>query len=110
MLDKNKSLQTAEDALGLLDVASLNATLRRDMKSAVRRTCEMAGCTPRSLRLEAPVLKGDAAEDLPRRAWRELENMGKRAEHVWSGGLQAPLASCSANHLSFIGSVSSNAR
>jgi integrase len=57
MLNKNKSLETAEDLLGLPDVAGLNATRWRDTKSAVKRTCEMAGCAARSLRLEVPILR-----------------------------------------------------
>jgi hypothetical protein len=57
MLNKNKSLETAGDLLGLPDESSLNATRRRDMKSAVKRTCEMAGCAPRSLPLDAPILR-----------------------------------------------------
>ena len=57
MLNNNKSLETAEDLLGLLDVTSLNATPRRDKKSAVKRTCEMAGRAPRSLPLDAPILR-----------------------------------------------------
>ena len=57
MLYNNKNLETAEDLLGLVDVASLNATLHRDMKSSVKRVCDVAGCTPRSLRLEVHSLR-----------------------------------------------------
>ena len=57
MLNKNKSLETAEDLLGLLDEANLNVTRRRDLKSAVNRVCEMAGSAPRSLGLEVPFLR-----------------------------------------------------
>jgi len=65
MLDKNKSLETAEELLGLLDVASLNATLHRDMKSAVNRTCQMAGCAPRGLLLDVPILREALRKILP---------------------------------------------
>ena len=78
MLDKNKILETAEDLLGLLDVASLNATLHRDLKSAVKRVCDVAGCTPRRLRLEVPTLRKTlrqahpAAHGITPKTWANL--------------------------------------
>src|SRR5262245_11541226 len=65
MLDKNKSLETADDLLGLLDAASLNATHRRDMKSAVKRVCDVAGCAPRSLQLDVAILRKTLRQALP---------------------------------------------
>jgi hypothetical protein len=78
MLNKNKNIETAEDLLGFLDVANINPTSRRDMKSAVSRTCEMAGCAPRSLRLEAPILRETlhkirpAAHGVNEKTWANL--------------------------------------
>jgi hypothetical protein len=85
MLDKNKSLETAEDLLGLLDVASLNATRRRDMKSAVSRICEMAGCAPQSLRLDVPILRETLRKIRPAvhgvswKTWANIRSSFRRA-------------------------------
>src|SRR5262245_14218046 len=78
MLDRNKSLETAEDLLGLLDKANLNAIHRRDMKSAVKRVCDVAGCTPRTLPLEVAGLRKafrkayPAAHDITPKTWANL--------------------------------------
>src|SRR5947199_334015 len=48
---------TLPDVVGLLDQAGLAGTRRRDMVSAVKRVCEMAGTTPASVRAEPSVLK-----------------------------------------------------
>ena len=78
MLYKNESLETAEDLLRLLDGASLNATLHRDIKSAVKRVCDVAGSTPRSLRLEVPTLRKTlrqarpAAHGITPKTWANL--------------------------------------
>src|SRR5262245_35664017 len=85
MLHKNKSLETAEDLLGLLDAASLSAIRRRDLKSAVNRICEMAGCAPRSLKLEAPSLRETlrkilpAAHGLSWKTWANIRSLFRRA-------------------------------
>src|SRR5262245_45085090 len=85
MLNKNKSLETAEDLLGILDEASVNATRRRDVKSAVKRICEMAGCAPRSLRLEAPILRETlrkirpAAHGMSWKTWANIQSLLRRA-------------------------------
>ena len=65
MPNKKNSLETAEDLLGFLDAASLNPTQRRDMKSAVKRTCEMAGFAPSSFRLEVTNLRDSSRKILP---------------------------------------------
>jgi integrase len=84
MLNKNKSLETAEDLLGFLDIVSLNATRRRDTKSAVKRTCEMAGCAPLSLRLEVPVLRETvrkirpAAHGVSWKTWANIRSLFRR--------------------------------
>ena len=51
-------VETLQDVLRLLEEAELNATRRRDMTSAVKRICEMAGSTPVSVSVEAPHLRG----------------------------------------------------
>lgn len=54
---KDNTIETAEDLLRFVDEAHLTATRRRDMKSAILRTCEMVGCTPQSLRLNPPIIR-----------------------------------------------------
>ena len=51
-------VKTLENVLHVLDEAELSATRRRDMISAVKRVCEMAGSTPLSVSVEAPLLRG----------------------------------------------------
>jgi integrase len=85
MTNKKKSLETAEELLEFLDVASLNATQRRDMKSAVNRICEMVGCAPRSLRLEVPILRETlrkirpAAHGVGWKTWANIRSLFRRA-------------------------------
>ena len=84
MLNKNKSLETAEDLHGLLDEASLGAIRRRDLKSAVSRVCEMAGCAPPSLRLEVSILRETlrkirpAAHGVSWKTWGNLQSLFRR--------------------------------
>jgi hypothetical protein len=49
--------ETLEDVLGFLDEASLGATRKRDMASAIKRVCEMAATTPAGVSVEAPRLR-----------------------------------------------------
>ncbi len=58
-------VQAAADVLLMLEQADLPALKKRDMISAVRRICVMAGCSPASLRLEVPALRGRLATILP---------------------------------------------
>ena len=67
MTDNNKSLETAEDLLVFLDQADLGPTRRRDLKSTVKRSCEMAGFAPTNLRLEVPVIREMLRKILPAR-------------------------------------------
>src|SRR6476620_6164124 len=98
MLYNKKNIETAEDLLGLVDVASLNATLHRDMKSAVKRVCDVAGCTPRSLRLEVHSLRETlrkvrpAAHGITPKTWANLLSRFRTAlrladviDPVWQG-------------------------
>jgi integrase len=56
-MNKNRTVGTLADVLGLIDEAGLTGTRRRDTVSAVNRLCEMAGTTPASVRAEPSVLK-----------------------------------------------------
>ena len=56
-MNENRTVATLADVLGLIDQAGLAGTRRRDMVSAIKRICEMAGATPASVRAEPPVLK-----------------------------------------------------
>jgi hypothetical protein len=85
MTSYNKNPTMAEELLEFLDVASLKATRRRDMKSAVKRTCEMAGCAPRSLRLKVPILRDTLRKILPAahgvslKTWANQQSLFRRA-------------------------------
>jgi len=84
MTNKNYP-ETAEELLEFLDVANLKATRRRDMKSAVTRVCEMAGYTPRSLRLDVPSLRETlrkirpAAHGVGWKTWANIRSSFRRA-------------------------------
>ena len=56
-MNENKTIGTLADVLSLIDQTGLTGTRRRDMISAIKRICEMAGTTPGSARAEPPVLK-----------------------------------------------------
>ena len=56
-MNENRTVGTLADVLDLIDQAGLTGTRRRDMVSAIKRICEMAGTTPASVRAEPPVLK-----------------------------------------------------
>ena len=56
-MNENRKVGTLADVLGLIDQAGLAGTRRRDMISALKRICEMAGATPASVRAEPSVLK-----------------------------------------------------
>src|SRR5262245_39804840 len=56
-MNENRTVDTLADVLGLIDQAGVTGTRRRDMISAIKRICEMAGTTPASVRAEPPVLK-----------------------------------------------------
>lgn len=55
---QNASANTLEDLLRFIEQAKLSGTRKRDMVSAVKRICEMAGATPAGVPLEAPLLRG----------------------------------------------------
>ena len=57
-MNENKVVATLADVLSLLDQAELTATRRRDMVSAVKRVCAMAGTPPASVPAEPPLLRG----------------------------------------------------
>jgi hypothetical protein len=84
MLNKNKSLETAEELLDLLDTAPLSASRRRDLRSSVSRVCEMAGCAPRSLPLEVPILRKTlrrirpVAHGLSWKTWANIQSLFRR--------------------------------
>jgi hypothetical protein len=56
-MNESNVVTTLEDVLALLDRAELTGTRRRDMVSAVNRTCEMAGTTPASVPAQPPLLR-----------------------------------------------------
>ncbi len=54
---KDSPIETAEDLLRFLDTADLSATRLRDLKSAINRISQMAGCSLARLGLEIPGLR-----------------------------------------------------
>jgi hypothetical protein len=56
-MNKNKLEMTLADVLGLLDQSGLTGTRRRDMGSALKRVCEMAGTPPASMPAQPPHLR-----------------------------------------------------
>ena len=56
-MNETQVVATLADVLGLLDQAGLTATRRRDMVSAVKRMCAMAGTTPVAVPTEPPFLR-----------------------------------------------------
>ena len=56
-MNEDKVVATLADVLDLLDKAGLTATQHRDMVSAVKRVCAMAGTTPAGVPAEAPLLR-----------------------------------------------------
>ena len=46
-MNENRKVATLADVVGLIDQAGLAGTRRRDMISALKRICEMAGATAR---------------------------------------------------------------
>ena len=56
---------TLADVLKLIERAELSADRRRDLASAMRRLCEMAGCSPINLCAEAPLLRETVAKIRP---------------------------------------------
>jgi hypothetical protein len=56
-MNENKTIGTLADVLSLIDQTGLTGTRRRDMISAIKRICEMAGTTPACVCAGLPVLK-----------------------------------------------------
>ena len=56
-MNENKTIGTLADVLSLIDQTGLTGTRRRDMISAIKRICEMAGTTPECVCAGLPVLK-----------------------------------------------------
>ena len=51
---KEETIGTLADVLAFLDRTGMTGTRRRDMVSAIKRMCEMAGTTPASVPAQAP--------------------------------------------------------
>ena len=82
MTGNKNTIETAEDLLRLLEEqVDLDTTRRRDLKSAVNRFCDMAGCSPRSLRLEVPSLREKsrkirpAAHGVDGKTWSNIKSL-----------------------------------
>ena len=76
--DENKVVATLADVLSR-DRAGLTATRRRDMVSAVKRICEMAGTTPAGVAPE-PGLPEGTLNNSSRRPFRQRQELFKSAK------------------------------
>jgi integrase len=56
-MTEKRVVRTLADVLALLDEAGLTGTRRRDMVSAIKRLCAMAGTAPATVRAEPPLLR-----------------------------------------------------
>ena len=56
-MNENKIEMTLADVLSLLDESGVTGTRRRDMVSAIKRFCEMAGIMPASVPAKPPQLR-----------------------------------------------------
>lgn len=61
----NNKRETLEGVLGAVQKADLPPFQRRDMTSAIKRVCEMAGATPATLPAEAPAVRAMLAKIRP---------------------------------------------
>ena len=68
-------ITTLEDVLRFLDRASLGATRKRDMVSAIKRICEMATTTPAGVPVEAPLLRGLLSQNSTCRARHHCQEL-----------------------------------
>lgn len=82
MIGKKNTIETAEDLLNFLEEAGLTKTRRRDLKSAVNRFCDMAGCSPRSLPLGVLSLREKSRKIRPAAPWRGLEDVAQHQMFV----------------------------
>jgi hypothetical protein len=62
---KNNRAKTLEDVLGIIQKSNLPPFHHRDMTSAIKRICEMAGVAPPLVPAEAPALRAMIAKIRP---------------------------------------------
>ena len=85
MMNNNKSPETAEDLLEFVIKVPLRVSRRRDLKSSINRYCEMAGCAPRGLHLEATTLRQTsrkirpAAHNVTQKTWQNIQSSFAKA-------------------------------
>jgi integrase len=91
-MSKNKVEMTLADVLSLLDQSGLTGTRRRDVVSALKRICEMAGTPPASVPAQPPHL-------------RELLSRIRPAAHGVSGKSYSNLRSLLAAALQLAGVI-----
>src|SRR5262249_24017519 len=87
-MNEKRVATTLADVLGLLDEAGLAATRRRDLVSAVKRVCAMAGATAPSVPAEAPLLRDmlarirPAAHGISTKSYSNLRSLLAAALHL----------------------------
>jgi integrase len=80
-MNKISTVATLADVLDLIDQTGVTGTRRRDMVSAVKRVCEMAGTVPASVRAEPSILKDmlsrirPAAHDVSAKSYSNLRSL-----------------------------------
>ena len=81
----NNKGKTLEDVLGTVQKSDLPPFQRRDMTSAIKRICEMAGVAPATVPAEAPALRAMIAKIRPAAHGVSLENLGQSAQPIACG-------------------------
>jgi integrase len=93
--NENKVAATLADVLSLIDRSALIATRRRDMVSAIKRVCEMAGTTPASTPAQPPHVRRvlsrirPAAHGVTAKTYSNLRSLLAAALHL--AGVADPL-------------------
>ncbi len=81
MSDNKKAPKTAEDLLQFLDGVDLKASRRRDLKSAIRRICDMTHVTPTALSVDPVALRDTlrkikpAAHRISQKTWSNTKSL-----------------------------------
>ncbi|MEZ5827108.1 MAG: tyrosine-type recombinase/integrase [Hyphomicrobiales bacterium] len=81
MTDYKKTPKTGDDLLRFLDGADLKANRRRDLKSAIKRICDMAHVAPAALSIDPVALRSilrtvrPAAHGMTQKTWSNVRSL-----------------------------------
>ena len=80
MLQTNRSVETLDNVLCVVREADISAIQCRDMTSAIKRVCAMAGMSPASIHAEPPILRAmlrtirPAAHGVSAKSWANMRS------------------------------------